>query len=283
MRINMMASAFAQLLGIKTNRAPQKHNPSPPVNRVPRPKNLERKPTEKIRRRPTSTSKSNGKDAGWTLLSPRQQRMYNFIQAFTRAKGWPPTIREIGHHADISSSFVVTYNLRILVRQGWLQRDPEVARGIRIKGETGLPLQGQHVVQIPVLGCITASRPLPTATNENSHANEMIPLMRDAIPDPAETFALRCDDYTLIDALVGDGDIVILRRTQQTDDGALCAVWRQDTHETLLKHVYPDPDGMVCLQSVDAREKAIHCRQEDVQVQGQVVLILRDCHSVTMG
>jgi len=273
---NVISSAFAQLLGIKTDRMPKKHCRSQNVNLFSRSNHREWSTEERTRRRPNSKSKSNVDDCGWSSLSQRQQRMYNFIQSFIRTKGWPPTLREIGQQVDISSSYVVNYNLRILVRKGWLQRDPEVARGIRIKGEKGLPLKNQEVVQVPVLGCITASKRIPISTDENPHAGEMIPLMRDSMDDPLETFALRVDDYTLIDALVGDGDIVVLRRTQVAEDGALSVLWRQDTNQTMLKHVYSEKGGMVHLQSVISREMVIHCLKEDVQVQGQVVLILRN-------
>lgn len=283
MRTNAISSAFAQLLGIQTDRTPQRRGRSQNVNLFTRSKHRAWSTEDGTRRRPNSKPKSNVNDCGWSSLSPRQQRMYNFIQAFIRAKGWPPTLREIGQQVDISSSYVVNYNLRILVRKGWLERDPEVARGIRIKGEKALPLRDEEVVQVPVLGCITASKPIPMPTDDNAHTGEMIPLIRDAMDELLEAFALRVDDYTLIDALVGDGDIVVLRRTQVPEDGALCAIWRRDTHQTMLKRVYSDTGGMVHLQSMDSQEKVIHCSDKDVQVQGQVVLILRNYQSVTQS
>jgi hypothetical protein len=66
-------------------------------------------------------------------LSERQQRIFNFIIAFQRTKGRPPTIREIGAHVGISSTSVVNYNLNILVREGLIKRENEISRGLRVE------------------------------------------------------------------------------------------------------------------------------------------------------
>ena len=68
-------------------------------------------------------------------LSERQQKIYEFINKFMRDKGRPPTIREIGGHVGISSTSVVNYNLNILAREGLIQREKEVSRGLRVVGQ----------------------------------------------------------------------------------------------------------------------------------------------------
>ena len=272
-----ISSAIAQLLGIKTHRMPNRRRPPQHVKPFSLSNDREQNTADRTSHRPYSiTQKMNLDDSGWSSLSQRQQRMYIFIQAFIHAKGWPPTLREIGQHVNISSSYVVNYNLRILVRKGWLQRDPEVSRGIRITGAKSYPLKNQGVVQVPVLGCITANKPITISMSDDPYEGELIPLMRESIPDPFETFALRVNDYTLIDALVCDGDIVVLQRAQTATNGELCAVWRQDTKQTMLSHVHYEQGGIVRLQSVNSAERDIHCPKDDVQVQGKVVLILRN-------
>jgi repressor LexA len=276
-----ISSAFAQLLRIKRRRMPRKRRPPQSVKPFSLSSDREQNTADRTSHRQNSITKMmNLDDSGWSSLSQRQQRMYNFIQSFIRAKGWPPTLREIGQHIDISSSSIVSYNLRILVKKGWLQRDPVVARGIRIMGTKDFAFKNQGVVQVPVLGCITASKPIPLSTDDNPHTDEMITLMCESIPDPLETFALKANDDSLTDALIGAGDIVVLRRTQEAENGELCVVWRRDTNQIVLKHVYSETGGMVALQSVNSLEKVIYSPKDDAQVQGQVVLILRNYQSV---
>src|SRR4030067_1511787 len=70
-------------------------------------------------------------------LSERQKRMLEFIQRFTSDSGYPPSIREIGEAADISSTSVVNYNLNRLVEEGFLSRDQNVSRGLRLTDKLG--------------------------------------------------------------------------------------------------------------------------------------------------
>ncbi len=70
-------------------------------------------------------------------LSDRQKRMLEFIQRFTADSGYPPSIREIGEAAEISSTSVVNYNLNRLVEEGFLSRDQNVSRGLRLTDKLG--------------------------------------------------------------------------------------------------------------------------------------------------
>ena len=89
-------------------------------------------------------------------LSDKQQRMLNFINEFMDDKGYPPTVRDILRGCDISSTSVVDYNLRVLERQGYLHRDPEVSRGIGI-----IDRMKSNFVKVPILGTIAACQPIP--------------------------------------------------------------------------------------------------------------------------
>ena len=70
-------------------------------------------------------------------LSDRQSRMVEFIHNFSEDNGYPPSIREIGEAVGISSTSVVNYNLNRLVEEGYLDRDQNVSRGIRLKDKLG--------------------------------------------------------------------------------------------------------------------------------------------------
>jgi repressor LexA len=210
-------------------------------------------------------------------LSDRQRRIYEFISKFMRDKGRPPTIREIGGHVGISSTSVVNYNLNILVREGLIQREKEVSRGLRVVGAQAKALVGEiGAVQIPLLGRIGASLPMPMPTEEGltSHDGETLSLTRELIPDEEGLFALEVKGNSMIDALINDGDIVVMKKQPSPQNGDMCAVWLKDKNETTLKRVYRE-NRRIRLQPANPTMKAFYEDARNVEIQGKVVLVVR--------
>ncbi len=209
-------------------------------------------------------------------LSERQQNILEFIRDFQRESGYPPTIRQIGQRVKISSTSVVNYNLNKLQQAGYLARDLKVSRGLRLS-ETGEPAAKlpEGVIRIPLVGRIFASEPVPVPGASSSFApDEAIELTRSLVKDPENLFALQVRGDSMIDAMVSDGDIVVMRRQEQARNGEMVAVWLNDKEETTLKHFYLE-GGRVRLQPANPTMNAIYKDPKDVQVQGKVVLVLR--------
>ena len=97
-----------------------------------------------------------------TRLSPRQERMIQFIREFRARHGYPPTVREIGAAAGISSTSVVDYNLNILEKAGIIKRDREISRGIYGSGKRS------RVIPVPIIGTIAAGQPIPVPTDTDT-------------------------------------------------------------------------------------------------------------------
>lgn len=209
-------------------------------------------------------------------LSERQQKIYEFINKFTREKGRPPTIREIGAHVGISSTSVVNYNLNILAREGLIQREKEVSRGLRIVGQQAKALLGEvTTVQIPLLGKIAAGSPIPLPTEGMTKWDgEMIALTRELIPNADGLFALQVKGNSMIDALINDGDIVVMKKQEVAENGDMCAVWLKDKNETTLKRVYREKNR-IRLQPMNPTLGPIYADPRDVRIQGKVVLVVR--------
>jgi len=129
-------------------------------------------------------------------LSPRQRNMLSFIRRFVEEKGYPPTIREIGRAASISSTSVVDYNLNVLQAKGFIQRDREVSRGVKLL-DKGVEMQkvgsGAVIVRVPVLGRIVASEPVPIPDENFSplDVDESIALTRDIMQEQGPMYALQ--------------------------------------------------------------------------------------------
>jgi len=208
-------------------------------------------------------------------LSDRQRKIYEFITKFMRDKGRPPTIREIGSHVGISSTSVVNYNLNILVREGLIQREKEVSRGLRVVGGQVKTLAGDSIyaVQIPLLGTIAAGSPIPIPESGLEPLDTLM-LTRDLIPDSEGMFALKVKGNSMIDALINDGDVVVMKKQETAQNGEMCAVWLKDRNETTLKRIYKEKNR-IKLQPMNPTMKAFYEDARNVQIQGKVVLVVR--------
>lgn len=208
-------------------------------------------------------------------LSERQRAILAFIRQFTQEHGFPPTIREIGKAVGISSTSVVNYNLAKLEEMGLLARNRDISRGLKLAGEA-VRNAAREIVRIPLLGRIAAGEPIPVpASGFATFSDEdMVELTRDLVPDERGLYALQVRGTSMIDALVNDGDIVILRHQAHAENGEMVAVWLKDREETTLKRFYLE-NGRVRLQPANPTMGPIYADPENVEIQGKVVLVLR--------
>jgi repressor LexA len=211
-------------------------------------------------------------------LSERQKRMLDFIQKFSHQSGYPPSIREIGEAVDISSTSVVNYNLNRLVEEGLVARDQNVSRGIRLTEKLARASERlTNVVRVPLVGRIFASQPvhLPSTDSPVFGADEAIEITRDLLTAQDGLFALQVKGDSMIDAMVNDGDIVVMKRQSEWRNGDMVAVWLSDREETTLKHIYRD-GPRVRLQPANPTMKPIVIEDPSkVEVQGKVMLVVR--------
>jgi repressor LexA len=206
-------------------------------------------------------------------LSSRQERILSFIREFIRKNGYPPTIREIGKAVGISSTSVVNYNLNVLQRRGYLVREREVSRGLRLVGESIGPFP--DIVSIPLLGRIAAGEPIPIPESDfPSFGEETLELTRDIIKEEEGIYALQVKGESLIDALINDGDIVVMKHQKEAENGELVAVWLKEKGETTLKRLYLEGDR-VRLQPANPMMEPIYVNPADIEIQGKVIAVIR--------
>jgi repressor LexA len=210
-------------------------------------------------------------------LSDRQKGIIDFIRSFQRDNGYPPTIRQIGEAVGISSTSVVNYNLNKLEKDGYLARDLRVSRGLRlVETVEAAALALSNVIRIPYAGRIAAGLPIPVPNASESFApDDALELTRSIVKDPPENlFALQVRGDSMIDAMVNDGDIVVMKRQESARNGEMVAVWLADREETTLKHFFLE-NGRVRLQPANPTMQPIYADPKNVQVQGKVVLVVR--------
>jgi len=205
-------------------------------------------------------------------LSERQQRILEFLNEYIEENSYPPSIREIGAAAGISSTSVVSYNLHRLEERGYIDREPEVSRGLRLTGTTRA-----QVVRLPLLGRIMAGEPIPVpASDFPLMGDETIELTRGILGDPEGLYALEVEGNSMIDALVHDGDIVVMRHQERVENGEMAAVWLMGREEVTLKRFYQEEGGRVRLQPANPTMLPIYVDDpRQVEVQGKVVMVIR--------
>jgi repressor LexA len=209
-------------------------------------------------------------------LSARQEAMVGFIAQFLDENGYPPTIREIGKACGISSTSVVNYNLTKLEREGFVVRDREVSRGLRLSADSireGI----NNLIRVPLVGRIVASEPCPVPGSDFSFfgADEAIELTRDIVDAHEDLYALQVKGDSMVDAMINDGDIVIMRPHKDVQNGDLVAVWLSDKEETTLKRIYKEGDR-IRLQPANPTMQPIYIDNvAALQVQGRVVAVIR--------
>jgi repressor LexA len=207
-------------------------------------------------------------------LSERQENILAFIRRFINENRFPPTIREIGEKVDISSTSVVKYNLDILEREGLIERDREISRGIRVVEDAFERMA--EVIRVPLLGRIAAGVPIPVPDADFSPFgyDSSIELTRDIVKDTQGIYALEVRGDSMIDALINDGDIVLMKHQERVENGELAAVWLPDQEETTLKRFYLE-GNRVRLQPANPTMDAMYYPANKVEVKGKVVCVIR--------
>ena len=219
-------------------------------------------------------------------LSKRQKNILNYISRYLQENRRPPTIREIGRAVNISSTSVVNYNLTKLKEKGFLERDAEVSRGLRLT-QKGRPEYGAAVsavveaasrlVRVPLLGNIVAGEPIEVGNTDFSTYDEedAIELSSNMLSGKTEDlFALRVSGDSMIDAMVNDGDVVIMRRQEVARNGEMVAVWLTTSDTTTLKYFHHE-GNRVRLQPANPTMEPIYVDPKEVRVQGKVEMVVR--------
>ncbi|HEU5013653.1 MAG TPA: transcriptional repressor LexA [Roseiflexaceae bacterium] len=209
-------------------------------------------------------------------LSPRQQEILTYIQGFVDEHGYPPAIRQIQDSLNISSTSVVAYNLKALETKGVLQREGKVSRGIKLPQTTPVTLSSQSSYQVPLLGVITAGQPLLLPQEAQETATEFVEVSPEVASADRlkEVYALRVRGHSMIDALIDDGDIVLLRATNTAENGQMVAALIEDENSVTLKRFYKE-GSRVRLQPANVTMDPIYVNADQIRVQGRVVGVIR--------
>lgn len=207
-------------------------------------------------------------------LSSKQRNIVDFIHRFWRDRNYPPSIRDIVAGCGLSSTSVADYNLKILERQGYIRRHREVSRGIELL--TAARATGQRFF-VPVIGTIAAGEPIPVPDSDTWDATavaDTIEVTGDLIHGREGVYALKVKGSSMVDALISDGDFVLIQHVNVVENGEMAAVWLRSEREATLKKFYLEEER-VRLQPANSRMKAIYAKPGNVEIQGRVIAVIR--------
>jgi repressor LexA len=216
-------------------------------------------------------------------LTEKHIKVLEFMVNYQNDNGRPPSIREIGERVKISSTSVVNYYLDQLKKMGYLERDTRVSRGLRLTDKVNEVVQViSNMLRVPILGPIAAGIPLPELqpgatyiTDNEAHAVDIARSLLPAKEKGDNLFALEVKGDSMIDAMINDGDIVVMKSTAEARNGEMVAIWLPRDNEATLKYFFKEKDRYR-LQPANPTMKPIYVKKtEPLEIKGRVVMVIR--------
>lgn len=198
------------------------------------------------------------------LPTRRQKAVLDAIQEHIAEAGRPPTLQEIARRCGLSSVATVHRHVALLQERGLLKRRRSRRRGIEIKAAARRSL----AVELPLLGAITAGRPIEALPGEQTAIVPRILVRR-----PEDTFVLRVNGDSMRDEQILDGDLVVVERRERAEDGEV-VVALIEGRDAALK-TYRQERGRIRLQPANPAVEPIEVRPADLRIQGIVTGLFR--------
>lgn len=230
-----------------------------------------------------------------TGLTEHHKKILRLVDHYMIEYGYPPSVRDLKNEGKFSSTSVVDYYLKQLTTQKIIERAEHTSRSIRLlksleelgitptpsprRAAQALRNAASDLLQVPVFGRIFASQPVPVPGSDFNYmdAESMVSVAQSMLP-PRERgeglYALEVRGDSMIDAMVNDGDIVIMKPTNVANNGEMVAVWLTDNDETTLKYFFNE-GSRVRLQPANPQMGPIYKDPSVIQVQGKVIMIIR--------
>jgi repressor LexA len=189
-------------------------------------------------------------------------RILSFVERYQTQHRRSPTYREIGAAVGISSTDHVSRDLRRLACDGFISFKPRVSKSIVLL-KTTPPRRQQNALPLPYFNPSEQARP-----------DELTRLASELFQEETDTFLLRARGQSMRDAVLDDGDLVVVKRTDKFQDGDLLAVYLRNQRRTTLRHIYRE-NGRLRVQSVNPDSQPQYYKPAELEIRGTVLAILR--------
>ena len=170
-------------------------------------------------------------------LTKRQEDALKFIKTYIVSHGYPPTVREIAEALGVNSPATIQAHLDCLANKGYIKKGNGKNRTIELMVDNEFMEKNEEVVEVPLLGKITAGNPIEAIENPD----EYFSLPAYLIPKSKEVFTLNVSGDSMINAGILDGDIVIVERQNTARNGEIVVAMTEE-NEVTLKTFYKEKD-----------------------------------------
>ena len=162
-------------------------------------------------------------------LTDRQEYILKIIKKAIAKNGYPPTVREIGEQAHLSSPATTFFHLKKLEEKGYIKKGNSKNRTIEVLVPNEYIEKDDDVVSVPLLGKVTAGTPIEAIETPN----EYFPLPTNLISTKNEVFTLKVSGESMINVGIYDGDILIVERKNTANNGDTVVAMNENNEATV--------------------------------------------------
>lgn len=185
-------------------------------------------------------------------LTTQQEKLLDKLKQYIVKHGYSPTVRELCKEMDLSSTATVQVHLNNLEKKGYIRKEESKNRTIEILVNNEYEIKNELIVEVPLLGKITAGNPIEAI----ERPDEYFSLPSYLIPKNKDVFTLLVSGESMINAGILDGDIVIVERKNTANNGEI-VVAMTDENEVTLKTFYKEKDHFRLQPENDTMEPLI--------------------------
>lgn len=200
-----------------------------------------------------------------TQITKRQKETLDFIKAYRKKNGYAPSLEEIKVYLKLSSVSTAHHHVKALEAQGYLKKDDNQPRGIRVNA-------AEQMVQVPLMGLIAAGMPIAAL-----EAREIIAIPRNRLPrETKNIYALKVVGQSMIDENINDGDVIIVKHQATANNGEK-VVALLDQSDVTLKTFFQER-GQIRLQPANKKMEPIIVRHGSTgfAIQGVVLDVIKN-------
>ncbi|MFM1931393.1 MAG: LexA repressor [Bacteroidota bacterium] len=214
-------------------------------------------------------------------ITEKHIKVLEFVNEYQSEFGRPPSIREIGEKVKISSTSVVNYYLEQLEKKGYIERDNRVSRGMRLTDKVNEIVQvTSDMLRVPILGPIAAGPlmlvPEPGVNYMNDKEFDAVDIARSLLPAKEkgnDLYALEVKGDSMIDAMINDGDIVVMKPAIEAKNGEMVAIRLED--EYTLKYFFKEKEQYRLQPANPAMKPIMLKKSAPIEIKGKVVMVIR--------
>jgi len=199
-------------------------------------------------------------------LTERRRDILDFIENTIVERGYPPTVREIGQTVGLSSSSSVQFHIEVLKNAGYLERDGNLTRALRVRRDERLDRRSKAPVYVPLVGQVAAGQPVLA----EEHIEDHLPMPPDFVAGP-DSFMLRVKGDSMINAGILDGDLVLVSQQQTAENGDIVVALLDD--EATVKRLYRTGAGIELRPENPAVAPIVV--GDDIRILGKVRAVIR--------